>query len=78
MNFHPGSIVHMCKLITSDEKKVIILFLEFRLKFLGFLRQPNETLGIGKRSKFSSSLDQLLCKFFQSVRQARKSSGAEV
>ena len=45
----------MRKLVTSDEKKVITLFLEFRLKFLGFLWQPKETSGNGKRSNFSSS-----------------------
>ena len=54
INFHPGSIVHdMHELVTSNEKKVIALFLEFRLKFLDFLSQPNETSGNGKRSKFS-------------------------
>ena len=36
-------------------KKVITLFLEFRLKFLGFLWQPKETSGNGKHLKFSSS-----------------------
>ena len=63
MNFHPGSIAHdMRKLITSDEKKVITLFLEFRLKFLGFLRHLNETSGKGKHSKFSSlHLVQVFC-----------------
>ena len=31
MNFQPGLIVHdMRKLVTSDEKKVITLFLEFK------------------------------------------------
>ena len=51
----------MRKLVISDEKKVITLFLEFRLKFLGFLRQ-NETSGNGKHSKFSSlHLVQVFC-----------------
>ena len=52
INFHPGLIVRdMRKLVTSDEKKVITLFLEFRLKFLGFLRHPNETSDNGKAFK---------------------------
>ena len=63
INFQPDSIVHdMRKLVTSDEKKVITLFLEFRLKFLGFLRHPNEISGNGKHSKFSSlHLVQVFC-----------------
>ena len=66
-------MVHnMRKLVTSDGKKVIILFLEFRLKFLGFLRQPNETSGNGKHSKISSLPDPgvlVIFEIFQSVSQ---------
>ena len=44
---------NMRKLVNSDEKRVITLFLEFRLKFLGFLRHPNEISNNGKHSKFN-------------------------
>ena len=70
INFLPGWIVlDMRKLVTSDEKKVITLFLEFRLKFLGFLSQPKETSGNKKRSKFSSSPGLQIFETLQSVPQ---------
>ena len=73
INFQPGLIVHdIRKLVTSDEKKVIALFLEFKLKFLSFLRQANETSCNGKHSKFNSLLGPgvlLIFEIFESVPQ---------
>ena len=71
----------MRKMVTSDEKKVITLFLESRLKFFGFLRQSNETSGNGKDSKFNSLPGPgglLIFEIFRSVPHVRKSSGALV
>ena len=62
-------------------KKIITLFLEFRSKFLGFIRKPNEASGNGKHLKFSSSADPgvlLILKNFQNVPYVQKSNGAQV
>ena len=73
INFQPGLIVHdIRKLVTSDEKKVIASFLEFRLKFLGFYRQPNEISCNEKHSKFNALLGPgvlLIFEIFQIVPQ---------
>ena len=62
-------------------KKVITLFLEYRLKFLGFLLQQNKTSGNEKHSKFSSLPGPgvlRIFEIFQTVLHVRKRCVAQV